>query len=97
MPTPEDAKPDASSASANANAAGWSSTRASPAYTPSSVSVSGTSEPKNRVAAMTSIDGVDEPREPHAEHDVELLAAQQEAPLLGVRGGMRRFVSAECR
>ena len=46
------------------NAAGWSSTRASPAYTPSRVSVSGTSVPKNSAAEMISIDALTRPARP---------------------------------
>ncbi len=98
MPTPEDANPDASSAIANANAAGWSSTRPRPACTPSRVSVSGMSVPKNSAAAMISIAALTSPAMPHPDDDVDLLAAEQEAALgAGVSAGIRDWVSAECR
>ena len=51
---------------ANMKAAGWSSTRARPACTPSSVSVSGMPVPKNRAAEISSIDRLMTPARPMA-------------------------------
>ena len=81
MPTLEAAKPEASSARANASAALGPTIELKPACAPSIVSTSPAPEPWNSDAAMISIDMLMMPGDAHRDRHVDPLEAQQPAAL----------------
>ena len=97
VPTPDDAKPDASSATAKASATGAPATRSSAACTPSRVSTPPTASPKNSRAASTSIARLTRPAMPIAMTTSMRWWRSSVRVSARSTGSMRPAVSALCR
>ena len=95
MPTLDEAKPLASSASAKASAAPGPTSDEKPLWAPSMVSTS--SRPWNSEAAMISIDMLTKPARLIAMVTSMRLKRSIRRRSSAVRSGIRLWVSAECR